>query len=369
MIGGTVRVQNINKFFGSTQVLKDINLEIKAGEFFSLLGPSGCGKTTLLRIIAGFEMPTSGDMILDNESVLQKAPNERHVNTIFQNYALFPHLTVFENVAFSLRLKKIDKKIIKTRVEEYINLVRLNEHIGKYPAQLSGGQRQRVSIARALINEPRVLLLDEPLSALDAKLRQDLLMELDRIHDIIGITFIYVTHDQEEAMSVSDRIAVMQEGNLLQIGTPFEIYESPADMFVAEFIGASNNLEGEVLEVIGSRAIIQTPVSGAITVDMDKPLKVGDHIRVTLRPEKIHISKKPPTLESSAWNCIPSRVDQMIYTGSHTKFMVKTEQGRLFKVFKQHAQYFTTEEPIQWEDQVFIWWHADDSFIVEVKSQ
>ena len=366
MIGGSVRVHNINKFFGSTQVLKDINLEIKAGEFFSLLGPSGCGKTTLLRIIAGFETPTSGDMLLDNESVLQKAPNERHVNTIFQNYALFPHLTVFENVAFSMRLKKIDKKTIKNRVDEYVNLVRLNEHIGKYPAQLSGGQRQRVSIARALINEPRVLLLDEPLSALDAKLRQDLLMELDRIHDIIGITFIYVTHDQEEAMSVSDRIAVMQDGILLQVGTPFEIYESPADMFVAEFIGASNNLEGEVMEVTESRAVIQTPVSGAVTVDLDKPLKVGDHIRVTLRPEKIHISRKLPTLDSPAWNCIPCRVDQMIYTGSHTKFMVKTEQGRLFKVFKQHAQYFTTEEPIQWEDQVYIWWHADDSFIVEV---
>ena len=367
MIGGSVSVHNINKFFASTQVLKDINLEIKAGEFFSLLGPSGCGKTTLLRIIAGFETPTSGNLLLDNESVLEKVPNQRHVNTIFQNYALFPHLTVFENVAFSLRLKKIDKKIIKTRVDEYVNLVRLNEHIDKYPAQLSGGQRQRVAIARALINEPRVLLLDEPLSALDAKLRQDLLMELDRIHDIIGITFIYVTHDQEEAMSVSDRIAVMQEGNILQVGTPFEIYESPADMFVAEFIGTSNNLEGEVLEVTGSRAVIQTPVSGAITVDMDKPLKVGDLIRVTLRPEKIHISKKLPTLDSPGWNCIPCRVDQMIYTGSHTKFMVKTEQGRLFKVFKQHAQYFTTEEPIQWEDQVYIWWHADDSFIVEVK--
>ncbi|NLD36870.1 MAG: ATP-binding cassette domain-containing protein, partial [Desulfatiglans sp.] len=236
MIGGTVKVHNVSKNFGTTQVLKNIKLEINAGEFFSLLGPSGCGKTTLLRIIAGFEIPTSGDLILDNESVVQKAPNERHVNTIFQNYALFPHLTVFENVAFSLRLKKTDKNIIKSRVAEYVNLVRLQEHINKYPAQLSGGQRQRVSIARALINEPRVLLLDEPLSALDAKLRQDLLMELDRIHDIIGITFIYVTHDQEEAMSVSDRIAVMQEGNLLQVGTPFEIYESPADMFVADFI-------------------------------------------------------------------------------------------------------------------------------------
>ncbi len=367
MIGGTVKVHNVSKNFGTTQVLKDIKLEINAGEFFSLLGPSGCGKTTLLRIIAGFEMPTSGDIILDNESVIHKAPNERHVNTIFQNYALFPHLSVFENVAFSLRIKKTDKNKIKSRVSEYVNLVRLQEHIDKYPAQLSGGQRQRVSIARALINEPRVLLLDEPLSALDAKLRQDLLMELDRIHDIIGITFIYVTHDQEEAMSVSDRIAVMQEGNLLQVGTPFEIYESPADMFVADFIGASNNLEGEVVAVTQTQAFIQTPDIGRITVDLDKKLKAGDRIKVTLRPEKIHISKNAPSLDSPNWNCIAGKVDQMVYTGSHTRFIIKTDQGRVFKTFKQHAKYFTTEEPIQWEDHVYIWWHADDSFIVEVK--
>ena len=262
MIGGTVNVKNVNKYFGSARVLKDISIEIKAGEFFSLLGPSGCGKTTLLRIIAGFEMPTSGDLLLDNESVLHKPPNQRHVNTIFQNYALFPHLSVFENVAFSLRLKKLDKKTIQNKVEEYVGLVRLQDHIEKYPAQLSGGQKQRVAIARALINEPRVLLLDEPLSALDAKLRQELLMELDRIHDIIGITFIYVTHDQEEAMSVSDRIAVMQDGNLLQIGTPFEIYESPADMFVADFIGASNTLEGEVMEVYEKSRPNQYPGTG-----------------------------------------------------------------------------------------------------------
>ncbi len=366
MIGGTVKVHNVSKNFGTTQVLKDIKLEINSGEFFSLLGPSGCGKTTLLRIIAGFEMPTSGDIILDNESVINKAPNERHVNTIFQNYALFPHLTVFENVAFSLRLKKIDKNIIKSRVAEYVNLVRLQEHIDKYPAQLSGGQRQRVSIARALINEPRVLLLDEPLSALDAKLRQDLLMELDRIHDIIGITFIYVTHDQEEAMSVSDRIAVMQEGNLLQVGTPFEIYESPADMFVADFIGASNNIEGRVIEVRENMAYIETPDIGRITVDLDKKLEIGDLIKVTLRPEKIHISKKAPSLDSPKWNCISGNVDQMVYTGSHTRFIIKTDHGRVFKTFKQHSQYFTDEEPIQWEDNVYLWWHADDSFIVEV---
>ena len=366
MIGGTIQAKNLSKSFGDVQVLKNINLEIKTGEFFSLLGPSGCGKTTLLRIIAGFEMPTSGELLLDRAQVLDKAPNERHVNTIFQNYALFPHLTVFDNVAFSLRLKKETKSKIQTRVAEYISLVRLQEHVHKYPAQLSGGQKQRVSIARALINEPSVLLLDEPLSALDAKLRHELLMELDRIHDIIGITFIYVTHDQEEAMSVSDRIAVMKDGNLLQIGTPFEIYESPADLFVADFIGESNTITGKVTEIIGSYAVLKTPAMGEIRVDQDKPLSVNDHATVTLRPEKLHISKMQPDAGPPTRNCVSGVVDQLIYTGSHTRFLVKTKDGFEFKIFKQHAQYFTKKDAITWEDPVYIWWDADDGFIVEV---
>ncbi len=349
-------------------MLKDISIDIRAGEFFSLLGPSGCGKTTLLRIIAGFEMPTSGDLLLDNESVLNTPSNKRQVNTVFQNYALFPHLSVFENVAFPLRLKKLARQTIKKKVEEYISLVRLEDHMKKYPAQLSGGQKQRVSIARALINEPRVLLLDEPLSALDAKLRQQLLIELDRIHDIIGITFIYVTHDQEEAMSVSDRIAVMKDGNILQTGTPFEIYESPADMFVANFIGESNEIDGQVTQVLEKSARIKTSVIGDVLVDLDKPLRAGDRISVTLRPEKLHISKKKPVLDSPTRNCVAGVVDQLIYTGSHTRFFVKTDSGYAFKIFKQHAQYFTTEEPINWEDPVWVWWEADDSFIVEVKA-
>jgi spermidine/putrescine transport system ATP-binding protein len=368
VIGGIVKADSINKFFGPAQVLKDISIDIRAGEFFSLLGPSGCGKTTLLRIIAGFEMPTSGDLLIDTKSVLTTPANKRQVNTVFQNYALFPHLSVFENVAFPLKLRKLDKQAIKAKVEKYIGLVRLEDHIKKYPAQLSGGQKQRVAIARALINEPRVLLLDEPLSALDAKLRQQLLIELDRIHDIIGITFIYVTHDQEEAMSVSDRIAVMRDGNILQMGTPFEIYESPADMFVANFIGESNEIDGRVTEVLEKSAWIATSVIGNVLVDLDKPLRKGDAISVTLRPEKLHISKKKPNLDSPTRNCVSGVVEQLIYTGSHTRFFVKTDSGYVFKIFKQHAQYFLTEEPINWEDRVWVWWDADDSFIVEVKT-
>ncbi len=249
MKGSTVRVESVSKSFNSFNALQNVSLEIKKGEFFSLLGPSGCGKTTLLRIIAGFDDPSTGVVYLDNIDVIPLPANKRHVNTVFQNYALFPHLNVFENVAFPLRLKKNSDNTIRSLVSEYLDLVKLPNESNKFPSQLSGGQKQRVAIARALINQPNVLLLDEPLSALDAKLRQHMLIELDSIHDKIGITFIYVTHDQQEALSVSDRVAVMNEGKVLQIGTPFEIYESPSNSFVAKFIGETNYLEGKIIEI------------------------------------------------------------------------------------------------------------------------
>jgi len=246
--GCTVSIKNVSKTFGSFQALDEVGFTIEKGEFFSLLGPSGCGKTTLLRIIAGFEFPDEGTVLFDDKNVIPIPPNKRESNTVFQNYALFPHLSIYENIAFPLRLKKMGKTEIDQRVEKYLNMVQLNAHAYKKPNQLSGGQRQRVAIARALINEPKVLLLDEPLSALDAKLRSNLLIELDNLHDKIGITFIYVTHDQAEALSVSDRIAVMNQGKVLQIGTPYEIYESPATEFVAEFIGETNSLDAVVKE-------------------------------------------------------------------------------------------------------------------------
>ena len=293
----------MSKSFGTFHALDDANIKIKKGEFFSLLGPSGCGKTTLLRIIAGFETPDSGIVTFDGVNIIGIDPNKRQSNTVFQNYALFPHLSVFENVAFPLRIRKIPNKEIDRKVMEYLHLVQLDAHVHKKPNQLSGGQKQRVAIARALINEPSVLLLDEPLSALDAKLRSNLLVELDAIHDHIGITFIYVTHDQSEALSVSDHIAVMNQGKVLQIGTPFEIYESPATEFVAKFIGETNMFDSRVIECVphkNDEFMVTLDVS-----ELGKQIKVTDYdktengqqVSFTVRPEKVTITLEEPHSE------------------------------------------------------------------------
>jgi spermidine/putrescine transport system ATP-binding protein len=365
--GSNVRVECVNRSFGQFEVLKKVSFEIKKGEFFSLLGPSGCGKTTLLRIIAGFDDPSAGKVFIDDIDVIPLPANKRHVNTVFQNYALFPHLTVFENVAFPLRLKKINDKEIRRKATEYLELVKLPDQMSKFPAQLSGGQKQRVAIARALINEPSVLLLDEPLSALDAKLRQHMLIELDAIHDKIGITFIYVTHDQQEALSVSDRVAVMNEGRIHQIGTPSEIYESPSDSFVAKFIGETNFFSGKVHEVIDKEhVIIDAEILGKVQVFLDKEANTGDNVKVSIRPEKIRITKEKPPQSGSFVNIIEGRVDEIIYTGFQSKFFIKVNENTIFRVFKQHVKYYSDEKTINWKDPVYIWWNAKDSYLVEV---
>jgi spermidine/putrescine transport system ATP-binding protein len=373
--GSDVVITGVNKSFGDFKVLNNVSLEIKKGEFFSLLGPSGCGKTTLLRIIAGFEQPDTGTLTLDRNDVLSLPPNKRQLNTVFQNYALFPHLTVFENVAFSPRLKSISNTEIKNKVNDYLNLVRLEGHAEKKPNQLSGGQKQRVAIARALINEPRVLLLDEPLSALDAKLRQHMLIELDRIHDEIGITFIYVTHDQQEALSVSDRLAVMNQGDILQIGTPQEIYESPATDFVARFIGETNLFDGKVIkaekiDVQGAQEYmveLEIPELGIIKVTTVDDVHTGQLVSFTIRPEKIVISKEKPATKREDINLITGIVDEPIYSGFQTKFYVKMDNA-LFRVIKQHANYSDEGPDIRWKDSVYLSWSALDGYIVEVKS-
>jgi spermidine/putrescine transport system ATP-binding protein len=387
--GSDVVVEGVSKSFGSFGVLQNVDLAIRKGEFFSLLGPSGCGKTTLLRIIAGFENPDEGRVTFDGLNVLPLPPNRRPANTVFQNYALFPHLTVFENVAFSLRLEKLPNSEIKTKVMDYLKLVQLESHAQKKPNQLSGGQKQRVAIARALINEPGVLLLDEPLSALDAKLRHRMLIELDELHDKIGITFIYVTHDQEEALSVSDRVAVMNQGILLQVGSPHDIYESPATDFVAQFIGETNLFDATVLSVekvplptsstpalspeimpdeFEFMAELEIAELGRIKVTTIDDVKPGQRVSFTIRPEKIVISKKRPTTSRADINLFEGMVDEPIYSGFQTKFYVKVKGSTLIRAIKQHAKYYDEGPDIVWKDQVFLSWSAHDGYIVEVKS-
>ena len=392
MNGSQVKIDHVSKEFGDFIALNDINFTINQGEFFTLLGPSGCGKTTLLRIIAGFENPDDGAVLFDDTNVVGLPPNKRQSNTVFQSYALFPHMTVFENVAFSLRLKKVDNATVEEKVRKYLSLVQLEEHMYKKPNQLSGGQRQRVAIARALINEPKVLLLDEPLSALDAKLRSSLLVELDRLHDKIGITFIFVTHDQSEALAVSDRIAIMNKGNVLQIGTPFEVYESPATQFVAQFIGETNLFESTVVKCEGYKAksgeeymvTLNTPALGMqaqltgdtqATKEEDKNILVTDYehtdegqkVAFTIRPEKIRITLEEPNVNGRKdINVFKGVVEEPVYTGFQSKFYIKLEKtGTIVKVFKQHTNYLDDGPEIQWNDTVYISWSAEDGYIVE----
>lgn len=362
-----LEIKNVGKTFGQEEILKNINLEIKKGEFFSLLGPSGCGKTTLLRMIAGFIRPDRGSISINGEIIDKLNPNERNVNTVFQNYALFPNMTVFENVAFPLKIKKVDKKTIETEVLKYLELVGLKEHKDKMPSNLSGGQKQRVSIARALISKPDVLLLDEPLSALDAKLRQKLLIELDTIHDEVGITFVFVTHDQEEALSVSDRIAVMNKGEVLQVGTPNEIYEMPSNEFVADFIGETNFIEGKVVEVYEKYGYAENEIFGKFKIELDKPVKIGDNVKLTLRPEKIKVDTEPKFIDDDNYKVIKGIVDEVIYTGFQSKLFIKIDgTEKVINAYDQHRKFLTDEELFEWKEKVYFYWHYEDAYLVEV---
>ena len=363
MKGATIGINGITKSFGSFEALKGVSLDIREGEFFSLLGPSGCGKTTLLRIIGGFEEPGGGSVEIDGRDVLPLPPNMRFANTVFQNYALFPHLTVYENVAFPLRLKKTKRKSLDELVMHYLRLVELEAHAEKMPSMLSGGQKQRVAIARALINQPSVLLLDEPLSALDAKLRHHMLMELDSIHDRVGITFIYVTHDQAEALSVSDRIAVMNHGKVLQVGTPRDIYESPSTSFVAQFIGEMNMIAGVMESENGRWYVADSEGMGRVAVADPKGFRVGDRVTLTIRPERLRISPRGRPTPGADANAFEGEVDESIYSGFLSKYYVRLASGKVLRVFRQHDEQGAGEE-IAWNDKVRVSWNPRDAFII-----
>lgn len=368
MIGSDVSVSGLSKSFGDFSALKDVSLEIRKGEFFSLLGPSGCGKTTLLRTIAGFEDPDRGSVLIDGKDVSGLPPDKRRCNTVFQSYALFPHLTVFENVAFPLRIRRVPKRLVKDLVFKHLALVQLESHAAKKPSQLSGGQKQRVAIARALINEPSVLLLDEPLSALDAKLRQHMLLELDSIHDKVGITFIYVTHDQAEALSVSDRIAVMDGGKVLQVGSPQEIYENPKSDFVARFIGDTNIFFGKVVAASGGVATVDAEGFGAVLVEANGEAPIGARVSVAVRPEKIRISLEAPFAADTWLNSVVGLVEEPIYSGFQSRYFVRTENGASIQVFRQHAQWSEGVPDIRWKAKVYLSWSARDAVVVESNS-
>jgi spermidine/putrescine transport system ATP-binding protein len=363
MRGATISIDGVTKSFGSFKALKGVSIDIRGGEFFSLLGPSGCGKTTLLRIIGGFEEPDSGSVEIDGRDVLPLPPNERFANTVFQNYALFPHLSVYENVAFPLRLKGTRRKSLDELVMYYLRLVELEAHAAKMPSMLSGGQKQRVAIARALINQPSVLLLDEPLSALDAKLRHHMLMELDSIHDKVGITFIYVTHDQSEALSVSDRIAVMDHGKVLQTGTPREIYESPSTSFVAQFIGETNMIAG-VMESEGGRWYVAGAEGiGRVAVSDPRGYRVGDRVTLTIRPERLRIAPCGREVAAEDANVFEGKIDESVYSGFLSKYYIRLPDGKVLRVFRQHGEQ-GEGAGIEWNDRVRVSWNPRDAFII-----
>jgi spermidine/putrescine transport system ATP-binding protein len=331
MAGGEVRLVDLVKRFADVTAVAGINLDMPEGEFFSLLGPSGCGKTTTLRLIAGFERPDEGQILLDGVDMAQTPPHKRNVNTVFQNYALFPHLTVADNVAFGLRYKDVSKADAKKRVGEALGLVRLEGLEKRRPSQLSGGQQQRVALARALILNPAVLLLDEPLGALDAKLRKALQLELKALQEEVGITFVYVTHDQEEALTMSDRLAVMSNGRVEQIGTPSEVYEEPGTAYVADFLGVSNLMDARVEgRDANGRAKVHLGDFELIAEHGDTET-VGD-VKMVIRPERVHIEPQGSVGE----NRVPGMVERVVYVGSIMQVLIHLAPGQTLQAWVQN---------------------------------
>jgi len=354
----------VSKSFGKLTAVDQVNLELRKGEVFSLLGPSGCGKTTLLRILGGFLQPDQGRLILQGKDITEQSPEKRAINTVFQSYALFPHLSLWDNIAFGLKVAKRPRREIQSEVERMLELIDMQDHARKKPGEISGGQKQRVAIARALVNKPQLLLLDEPLAALDLKLRQRMLIELDNIHDEVGITFLYVTHDQGEAMSLSDRIAVMNNGSIEQIGSPVEIYEAPGSSFVAAFIGDTNFINGQVKEKIDHDYIrIELEEFNSVLAWNDKQLNPGERVDLSIRPEKFRLFRNKP--EATPYmNAVEGTVEDIIYLGAQTKYWIRVGE-KLVSVQQQHGRFLLDETPITWGENVWVCWHANDGYMLQ----
>ena len=355
-----IEIKGVSKHFGDVVAVDNVDLAIKKGELFSILGASGSGKTTLLRILAGLEIPSQGSILIDGVDMTSVAPYDRPVNIMFQNYALFPHMSVFENIAYGLKKEGLQKESIQEKVQKMLALVKLEGYENRKPNQLSGGQSQRVALARSLVKEPKVLLLDEPMAALDKKLRQSTQFELMDIHDELGITFVIVTHDQEEAMTLSDRIAIMEQGQFVQIGSPNLIYENPRSKFVADFLGNINLLEATITEQNEKKITLDcAALGGELKFDQTERADTSE-MTVALRPEKVMIEKNMPTNHEQSH--VKGIVEDFGYFGNLSIYRVRTESGHVIQVSKQNRD--RVEQSIKWEDEVYLSWDNDSLMLL-----
>ncbi|MEM6251891.1 MAG: ABC transporter ATP-binding protein [Cyanobacteria bacterium P01_D01_bin.156] len=351
-----VELENVVKTFGDDTAVQGLDLKIHQGEFFSILGPSGCGKTTTLRMIAGFETPTSGELKIQSKLMRGVPAHHRSVNTVFQSYALFNHMNVWHNVAFGLKIKKVSKIDLRQRVGEALQLVQMESFAKRYPTQLSGGQKQRVALARALVNRPAVMLLDEPLGALDLKLRKQMQVELSNLHQRLGITFIMVTHDQEEALSLSDRIAVMKDGRIEQVGTPNEIYEHPSTAFVADFIGDTNLLSGHIQSATPHPMLTTHSGLEVSVAELTQGIHINENaVNISIRPEKIHLSSTTNRGVASSYdNCYTGQIKHTLYTGPHIQCIIELKTGERLRVLQPNQTKY------QLGSTVYVAWAAAD---------
>jgi putrescine transport system ATP-binding protein len=356
-----IQIESISKKYAFIEAVRNVSLSIYKGELFSLLGGSGCGKSSLLRVLAGFEAPTSGRVIIDGVDITKLPPYERPVNMMFQSYALFPHMTVYQNIAYGLKQESLPKSVIHERVMESLDLVQLSSHANRKPNELSGGQKQRVALARSLVKRPKLLLLDEPLTALDKRLREQTQFELVNIQERVGITFILVTHDQEEAMTMSTRMAIMEEGRIRQVGAPHNVYEFPNSRFVAEFIGSVNIFDGVVVEDEFDHVLIESPEANCLIYATHVgATPVGSNVSVAIRPEKVMMSQTPP---AGNRNCTKGIVRDIAYLGDISIYYVELPSGVRVQSSLPNLLRLS-ERNVTWDDEVYLFWRAENGILL-----